>query len=185
MGRALPHAKKLAFSTRRALAAAASSVGLIGLLNQVEDNVCGKPLASCRLRWHLPTTQLRTLAEPDVGTISRIAVLVLNLPCRYDIAQYLAGRYKWLAKLLFIVQLLFSWAIVVISTLFASWACRSADYCADGKNCAWWIVSDSSAISTLAETAFFLTVGASFLISFDSYINAKARANLHPSHPCA
>ena len=99
---------------------------------------------------------------------------------RYDIAQHLAGRYKWLAKLLFIVQLLVSLAIVVISTLHASWDGQDADDCADGEDCesgegAWWIVSDSSAITTLGEAVFFLTVGASFLISFDSYINAKAR----------
>lgn len=64
------------------------------------------------------------------------------------------------------MQLIVSWAIVVISTLYAcedssGWICR--------------IVSDSSTIVTLGETVFFLTVGASFLISFDSYINAKAR----------
>ena len=43
-----------------------------------------------------------------------------------------------------------------------------------------WIVSDSSVIIRLGETVFFLTVAASFLISFDSYINAKARANPLP-----
>ena len=89
-----------------------------------------------------------------------------------------------LAKLLFIVQLLVSWAIVVISTLYASRdSSRTAEDCADGVDCesgenAWWIVSDSSAITALGETVFFLTVAASFLISFDSYVNAKARASL-------
>ena len=71
------------------------------------------------------------------------------------------------------MQLLVSWAIVVISTLYG----RGTDDCADGEDCAWWIVSDSSAINALGETVFVLTVGASFLISFDSYVNAKARAN--------
>ena len=77
-----------------------------------------------------------------------------------------------LAKLLFVVQLLVSLAIVVISTLYASWRCTE-----DGEDyeSGWWIVSDSSAISTLGDIVFILTVGASFLISFDSYINAKAR----------
>ncbi len=46
-----------------------------------------------------------------------------------------------------------------------------------------WIVSDSSVIIRLGETVFFLTVAASFLISFDSYINAKARANPLPVPP--
>jgi hypothetical protein len=74
------------------------------------------------------------------------------------------------------VQLLVSWAIVAISTLYR----RGTDDCADGEDCeseetSWWIVSGSSAINALGETVFILTVAASFLISFDSYINAKAR----------
>jgi len=89
---------------------------------------------------------------------------------RYDIAQHLAGRYKLLAKLLFVVQLLVSLAIVVISTLYASCTEDGEDY-----ESGWWIVSDSRAINTLGDIVFILTVGASFLISFDSYINAKAR----------
>ena len=95
---------------------------------------------------------------------------------RYDIAQHLAGRYKLLAKLLFIVQLLVSLAIVVISTLYAKW--RYAENCADSEDCAsgWWIVNDSSAMTAMGDFVFFLTIGASFLISFDSYINAKARS---------
>ena len=76
----------------------------------------------------------------------------------------MADRYKWIAKLFFIVQLLVSWAIVVVSTLYASW--QDPDDCTDGENCAWWITA-------LGETVFGLTVVASFLISFDSYINAK------------
>ena len=93
---------------------------------------------------------------------------------RYDIAQYLADRYKMLAKLLFVVQLLVSWAIVVNSTLYASWyACLVAEDCNDDDD--WWIVSDSNVITMLGQVVFFLTVCASFLISFDSYVNAKAR----------
>ena len=81
-----------------------------------------------------------------------------------------------MAKVLFIVQLLVSLAIVVISTLYAKW--RSAEDCAGGEDCAsgWWIMDDSSAITALGDCVFFLTVGASFLISFDSYINAKAQS---------
>ena len=37
----------------------------------------------------------------------------------YDIAQYLAGRYKMAAKALFILQLLVSWLIVMLATLTA------------------------------------------------------------------
>mgnify|MGYP004282579871 CR=1 FL=1 len=79
------------------------------------------------------------------------------------------------------MQLLVSWAIVVISTLYALWASRGTYDCAEGEDCAsgegdWWIPGDSSAIAALGEFVFFLTVGASFLISFDSYVNAKARS---------
>ena len=117
---------------------------------------------------------LQKLHEPVLAASLSICLLLrltLNLH-RYDIAQHLAGRYKLLAKLLFVVQLLVSLAIVVISTFYASWRCTE-----DGEDyeSGWWIVSDSSAISTLGDIVFILTVGASFLISFDSYINAKAR----------
>ena len=76
------------------------------------------------------------------------------------------------------MQLLVSWAIVVISTLYG----RGTDNCADGEDCesgesSRWIVSDSSVMNALGETVFVLTVAASFLISFDSYVNAKAQAN--------
>ena len=90
----------------------------------------------------------------------------------------MADRYKWLAKCLFIVQLLVAWSIVVISTLYTSSDGRITDDCAEGEDCAgvdWWIVSDSTSITMLAEVIFFLTVGVSFLISFDSYLNAKAQ----------
>ena len=81
------------------------------------------------------------------------------------------------------MQLLVSLAIVVISTLYAKWRC--ADNCADGQDLAsgWWIVNDSSAMTAMGDFVFFLTIGASFLISFDSYINAKARANPLPVPP--
>ena len=126
------------------------------------------------------------MLSPQTTTIA--FYLLLNLLSdsyavhRYDIAQHLAGHYKWLAQLLFIVQLFVSLAIVVISTI-ASCDGRAAEDCADEEDCengegACWIVSDSSTIITLGEAVFCLTVGASFLISFDSYINAKA-----PSQP--
>ena len=128
-------------------------------------------------------THLLRLLSPNVLAspydIAPVAVPVLDY-CRYDIAQHMADRYKWLAKLIFIVQLLVSWAIVFISTLYASWDGRQ-DY--EGGEGARWIVSDSNTITALGEVVFFLAVGASFLISFDSYINAKARANNQPVPP--
>ena len=82
------------------------------------------------------------------------------------------------------MQLLLSWVTVVISTLYAaSYLSDDTSNSTDGEDNqpvegAWWIVSDSRTISSLGDTAFLLTVVASFLISFDSYINAKVRANL-------
>ena len=76
------------------------------------------------------------------------------------------------------MQLLVSWAIVVVSTLYSSWDGRCADDCAKHEDCAWWIVNDSSAITAIGETVFFLAVTASFIISFDSYINAKVNQPL-------
>ena len=101
---------------------------------------------------------------------------------RYDIVQYLAFRYKLLAKFLFIVQLLLSWVTVFISTLYAA-SYLSDDDSTDNQPAegVWWIVSGSRTISSLGDTAFFLTVVASFLISFDSYINAKVRAKFEQS----
>ena len=94
---------------------------------------------------------------------------------RYDIAWHMAGQYKMMAKIFFILQLFVAWSIVVISTLYASWDGRNAEYgSADGEVRPWWVVSDSITIDALGETVFFLTIFAAFLISFESYINAKA-----------
>ena len=116
----------------------------------------------------------------------RFSVLVLKIMYRYDIAQYLADRYKLLAKFLFIVQLLLSFTIVVAATLLAESYCSDDDSAngeenqpAEGAR----IVNDSRLISALGETAFVLTVAASFLLCFDSYINAKVRANLYFESP--
>ena len=83
-----------------------------------------------------------------------------------------------LAKLIFIVQLFVSWFIVVFSMLWASWKGRGADDCTNNGNCAWWVVSDSGAILIFGEMDFALTVGAAFLVSFEGYLNAKARGQL-------
>ena len=92
---------------------------------------------------------------------------------RYDVAWYMAGYYKRLAKLFFCSQLLVAWTIVVVSTIYATWDGRN-EY-ADGEVRPWWVVSDSFTIDALRETVFALTIVAAFLISFESYINAKAR----------
>ena len=104
-------------------------------------------------------------------------MLLLNLRHRYDIAWHMAGQYKLMAKIFFILQLFTAWSIVVFSTLYASWDDRNEYGSADGEARPWWVVSDKFTIDTLEETVFALTIVATFLISFESYINAKARAN--------
>ena len=91
----------------------------------------------------------------------------------------MANQYKLLAKIFFILQLIVAWIIVVVSTLYASWDGRNAEYgSADDEVNPWWVVSDSLMIEALGQTVFVLTIVATFLISFESYINAKARRPL-------
>ena len=73
------------------------------------------------------------------------------------------------------MQLLLAWFIVVLSTLYASWNSRNETTSADDELDEWWMVRDSFAIGAVDETVFSLTIAATFLISFDRYINAKAR----------
>ena len=84
-----------------------------------------------------------------------------------------------IAKAFLISQLLLAWIIVVLSTLYASWNYRhetsSETNSADDGLDEWWTVRDAFAIDALRETVFALTIVAAFLISFESYINAKAR----------
>jgi hypothetical protein len=63
---------------------------------------------------------------------------------------------------------------VVLSTLYTSWDGRGADKCADG-DCVWQPMHDSGAITALGDAVFGLAVGAAFLISYDSYIDAKVK----------
>ena len=80
-----------------------------------------------------------------------------------------------MAKVFFVLQLLVAWVIVVVSTLYSSWDGRNEYGSADGEVRDWWVVSDSLTIEALGEVVFVLTILATFLISFESYINAKAR----------
>ena len=89
--------------------------------------------------------------------------------------RHLASSYKVIAKALLILQLLIAWVIVVLSTLYASWNGRNETSSADDGLDEWWTVRNSFAIDALGETVFSLTIAAAFLISFESYINAKAR----------
>ena len=80
-----------------------------------------------------------------------------------------------IAKALLRLQLLLAWVIVVLSTLYASWNGRKDTNSADDGLDELWTVRDPVAIDVLGETVFSLTIAAAFLISFESYINAKAR----------
>ena len=94
----------------------------------------------------------------------------------------MADQYKLMAKIFFRLQLFVSWVIVVLSTLFATSEGagdnRNEYGRADGEDRPWWSVSDESTIVALGDTVFALTIVATFLISFESYINAKARRPL-------
>ena len=94
----------------------------------------------------------------------------------------MADQYKLMAKIFFRLQLFVSWVIVVLSTLFATSEGagdnRNEYGRADGEDRPWWSVSDESTIVALGDTVFALTIVATFLISFESYINAKARQPL-------
>lgn len=74
----------------------------------------------------------------------------------HDIAQHLAGRYKVMTKLLFFLHLLLAFSIVCISSL---------SY--DGEL--------ELPRDALRDVVFYLTVGATFLISFEAFLNAKAK----------
>ena len=108
-------------------------------------------------------------------TANDILCCCLTSACRYDIAWYLADYYKKIAKILLILQLLLAWVIVVLSTLYASWNGRNETSSADDGLDEWWMVRDNTAINAVDEIVFSLTIAAAFLISFESYINAKAR----------
>ena len=97
----------------------------------------------------------------------------------------MADHYKSMAKIFFILQLFVAWAIVVISTLYASSEdlndygnADPLNYSAVGETRDWWVVSDKFTIDALGETVFALTIVAAFLISLESYFNAKARQPL-------
>ena len=82
--------------------------------------------------------------------------LVQEAWCEYDVAMYLANRYKLISKLLFALQLIIGWAVVVVGTssskpqLFTRWE--------------HW-----------KDVLFALTVSATLIMSIDALFNAKAR----------
>ena len=80
-----------------------------------------------------------------------------------------------MAKFLFMLQLFVALLIVVLSTLYASSDGRNEDGSGEWW-VEWWVVSDSLAIDYIGHFIFGLTIFASFLIAFDSYMDAKARS---------
>ena len=90
----------------------------------------------------------------------------------------MADQYKWMAKIFFVLQLLVAWIIVVLSTLYASWDGRILTNESGSDESDWWVVNDSLAIEVLGHFVFGLTIVATFLISIESYIKAKARQSL-------
>ena len=95
----------------------------------------------------------------------------------HDVATHLAQRYKLWAKALFCLNLLLGLAIVVLSTI-------APEVCDDGDAAAAAVaeISELSSGETgtamscgLVEVVFVLSVVASFVISFDGYMDAQAK----------
>ena len=93
----------------------------------------------------------------------------------HDVATHLAQRYKLWAKALFCLNLLLGLAILVLSAI-------APDVCDDGDAAAVAEISELSPDETrtatscrLVELVFVLSVVASFVISFDGYMDAQAK----------
>ena len=93
----------------------------------------------------------------------------------HDIAKHLAGWYKVVAKLLFVVQLLLGFGVVGVAAMsdaILEQAGVSANASrvvgVDGMAPAEWT-------EMVATLVFGLSLGASFLISLDSFLNAKSK----------
>jgi len=78
----------------------------------------------------------------------------------YDVAMWLGGRYKRLCKLLFVLQLVISWAVVLCATL--SSASQQGTSAASGA-------------AALREAVFGLAIAVSVLLSLDGVLTPKAR----------
>ena len=98
----------------------------------------------------------------------------------HDIAMHLAGRYKISAKGLFLLQLIVSWVIVALSSLFPTAPATAEASNGSETAGAGAAVTSGAGIEgvdygAVGHAVFGLTVAASFLISFEAFVNAKAR----------
>ena len=107
--------------------------------------------------------------------------------CAYDVAMHLADRYKGISKLIFFLQLLLIFAVMVATALAAlscPWAGESEAYrqlgsmeLAAATSTSLNFLHSMTAIprASYVNLAFILSAFASVLISVDSVINAKLR----------
>lgn len=96
----------------------------------------------------------------------------------YDVASYLAWRYKITAKCFFYLQLLLAFAVIIFAQMDANaTAEHAAAVCArDGNASVTGSASSASGIDQLwVELVFATAVASFFLISFDQYVNAKPK----------
>ena len=84
--------------------------------------------------------------------------LLMEAWCEHDIADYHATTYKILAKLLYALQLLVSWALVLIGTL----KYVEADW-------------NTTMEQSWQHIIFGLSAAGTFLIALDAYLSAKSR----------
>jgi hypothetical protein len=107
---------------------------------------------------------VQTLVRLDrLPTETSLEGLLILRQCwdEYDVAQYLAGWYKLVAKLVFALQLLLAFSIVVAASLFSG---------GDASG-----LASASVNQVMGEVVFGLSLGSSFLISLDSFLGAKAK----------
>lgn len=77
----------------------------------------------------------------------------------FDIVVHMAARYKILAKAFVLFQLLLTFAIVCVSSIGNEVNEREAD----------------EASEQLSQVTFSLTIGAGFVLSLDTFVNAKSK----------
>lgn len=94
---------------------------------------------------------------PKANSLEEL-LLLREAWCEYDVSMHLATRYKRISKLLFAVQLLLAWGIVLVAAL------RGDETIFVAAN-----------FELMGHVLFALSMAASLIISLDAMLNAKAR----------
>ena len=103
-------------------------------------------------------------------------LLLRSAWCNYDIAMHLADRYKCWCKLMFAVQLCFSWLVVAISA--ASQFVQNAEKAPETA------FNDETTHRTLEEIVFGVSLLLSLFLSLASLMDSKAKWRALRSGAC-